>query len=73
MSNDSNNSLSPNKEIKSNQVDHVPSVSLNVDSQNFEKQTELSFENISYTVQIKKNIFGTCRSKKSKTILSNVR
>ena len=37
------------------------------------RNTVMSFHNISYEVAIPKSPFGTCRSKDSKTILTNVK
>ena len=54
----------------------VPSVSHDVDMHHMDEQVEhslVSFHDVNYTVKIKKSLFGSCRAKEPKKILTNVR
>ena len=55
------------------QDETIPSVSHEIDMHHADDHSVLSFQNIHYTVKIKKAPFGVCRSKKSKEILRNIR
>jgi len=55
------------------QEDKVASVSHEVEMHHAEEHSIVSFQNINYTVKMKKAPFGLCRPKKSKKILRDVR